>query len=216
MKLTVKLQAIIFVATAVVSFAAEIAYDDGVPEGYYTWEGYSIGPDLLGAFGTRMTADSYPVELLGVKFGFTRLEYSPQGSTWNYRVLGHDTGSGNPDGANELFTSADINVDGMDVPVWPSFSWYEYQVTSGRLEINDDWWVVCHGHWYGGYANWCIAVDETDAGAGRDRTKTAAGWLSTSDIPAWNGGDLLIRSIVEESTEAVDTASVGRIKALFE
>ena len=215
MKLTVKLQVIIFLAVVPASFGGEIVYDDDVPEDRYSWEGYSIGPDLLGAFAMHMTADSYPAELSSVKFGFTRLSFSPQTSTWNFCILGHDAGSGIPDDGDVIYTSGDIEISDMDIPVWPSFSWYEHQVTyDGRLELDGDWWVVCHGHWYGDYAGWYITVDESDGGVGRDRTKTTSGWVPTSYLTGWDGGDLLIRSVVD--VVAVDAVSLGRIKALFE
>lgn len=197
-------------------FGAEIGYDDGTAEGCYTWEGYSIGPDLLGAFAMRMTADVYPVELVGVEFGFSRVEYWPGDSDWNFVILGHDEVSDEPDESEVLHTSADILTDDMGLPIWPSFEWYAYEIEPARLELSDDWWVVCHGHWYGTYADWYIVVDETDDGTGRDRTKTAAGWVLTSSIPLWEGGDLFIHSIVSDPDVGVSASSFGRIKALYE
>lgn len=216
MKLSVKLGVVFLFVLTLTACGYEIAYDDGEPEDCYKWEAYSIGSDFLGSFAAWMTADSYPAELYSVKFGFTRMDYSPDVSSWQFYILAHDADAVNPDTTNILFESKDMNVAGMEIPTWPSFSWYEYDVGPDNLILEDDWWVVCHGHWFGEMANWYICVDETDGGVGRDRTRTVSGWHPTSDIPGWDGGDLLIRSVVDEPSTAIDAVSFGRIKALFE
>jgi hypothetical protein len=217
MRLSVNLGVVFLFVLTLTAWGYELAYDDGEPEFMYTWEGYSIGEDFLGAFAMRMTANSYPAELYSVMFGFTRVEISPDTSSWNYFILGHDATTDNPDETKVLYESPDISAADMDILVWPSFTWYQYDIpVYSPIEVTDDWWVVCHGNWFGAGANWYICVDETDGGVGRDRTKNMSGWHPTEYIPAWNGGDLLIRSVVDEPSIAVDAASFGRIKALFE
>jgi hypothetical protein len=216
MKFSVKLIVLCVFVLALTARGYEIFYDDGEPESCYTWEGYSIGGDFLGAFAAWMTADSYPAELYSVKFGLTRMEGSPDISSWKIYILAHDAGAVNPDPTRILYESEDIDIAEMGIPVWPSFIWYEYKLPGESLILEDDWWVVCHGHWFGEAANWYICVDETDGGVGRDRTKTASGWHPTGDVMGWNGGDLLIRSVTEGPSIFVDAASFGRIKVLFE
>lgn len=193
--------------------AYEIAYDDGVAEGHYTWEGYSISYDLYGCFATRMTASGYPCQLDAVRFGFTREAYSDGDTYWHFVVLVDD--NGNPDESDVIYESAEIATVGMNIPLWPDVQWYQFILPGAKgVTVDGDFWVVCHGSWYGQVNGWFIAADETGGGEGRDLTKTFSGWMATGEVYGWDGGDLFIRAEVDAPI-TVKSGSLGVIKALF-
>lgn len=193
--------------------AYEIAYDDGIAEGRYTWEGYSLSYDLYGCFATRMSASGYPCQIDFVKFGFTREAYSDGNTYWHFVVLGDD--NGNPNEGDILYESAEIATVGMSIPLWPDIHWYQFTLPGAKgVTANDDFWVVCHGSWYGQVNGWFIAVDETGGGIGRDLTKTFSGWMPTGDVYGWDGGDLFIRAEVDIPI-GLGSVSLGAIKASY-
>lgn len=133
-------------------------------------------------------------------------------------VILPDNGSGYPDLANYYDVQEDVNAASWNHGTYPDAEWnnYDYGIP-GVATTGNDIWIGIHTYWPNIF-DWYIAFAASPGDGGQALYDAGMfyvqdGFLTFDDMGYITSGAFCLRCYVEEIPGAVESASIGEIKA---